>query len=185
LGLDERRVIGQVASDSVFHEELLKLKIGARGQQILFVLGDCALGANDFNRRHGADLHLLLVIGERLLSQRQRLLLHFYVFISGHQVPVNVLNLSDCAYHLLSERLFSSDLGVLGLHHETAVNSWSEPLQQMLSDAGTKIRVQSRIQSIESIVGGLPVVVVSNGKRSAGREALKVREVSNYLVLRQ
>ena len=45
--------------------------------------------------RQRADLHLLLGIGERLVRQLQRALLHLHVLVGIHQVPVDVLDLRN------------------------------------------------------------------------------------------
>ena len=60
--LKQRRSIRKIAGNGVLDGQLLELKIGARGKQILLILGHRALGAHNFNGRQRPDLDLFLVI---------------------------------------------------------------------------------------------------------------------------
>ena len=67
------------AADGVLHQELLKLQVVLRHDQVLLTCGDRALRAHDLNGRHSANLCLALGIFKCLLSVCERFLLHAYI----------------------------------------------------------------------------------------------------------
>ena len=87
LRLGEHRVFNRAAK-RVLHQQLLQLQVGLRQNQSLLRRGNAVLRAHDLNRRQGSELHLLLIVGKRLLRERQRLLLHFRVFVGKRQIPI-------------------------------------------------------------------------------------------------
>ena len=113
-----------------------------------------AFGAHHFDGRQGSDFHLLLVIGERLVRQGQRVLLHFDVLVSIHQVPVHVLDLIDGGDHLQAERDVGNLAVVFRDANEPRVRQKSQSLQQGLAESGTEIGIQRRAQGGERLVGG-------------------------------
>ena len=96
-------MIAQGAAERVLHEQLLQLQVSQGNRQTLLILGNGALGADNFDRRQAADFHLLLGIGERLVGESQRFLLHPSVLVGVNQIPVHGLNLVHRRDHLQAE----------------------------------------------------------------------------------
>ena len=72
------------------------------------------LRPNNLDGRQAADLNLLLIIRERLLRKRQRLLGHTDILIGKHQVPVEVFDLIYRSDDLKPESHVSDFAVVLG-----------------------------------------------------------------------
>ena len=102
FGVGQCRV-DERAAECILHQELLQLKVGQRHGQGLLIGGDCALRPYHLDRREGPDFHLLLIVRKCFLGESQLLLLHPYVLVGEHQVPVHVFDLVDGGGDLQAE----------------------------------------------------------------------------------
>ena len=81
------------AAQSILDEQLFQFQVRLSNDQRLLVSSDNALRPDYFDRRQSADFHLLLVIRQCFFREALRLFLHFHVFVSVYQVPIDVLDL--------------------------------------------------------------------------------------------
>ena len=104
------------------------MKSSLSHSQRLLIRGHYALRTHNFDRRQGANLHLLFIVGERLLRQGQRFLLHLHVLVGIDQVPINILDLIHRGDYLQTK----SDIGdfavVLGNANESGGRQQAEAL---------------------------------------------------------
>ncbi len=105
------------------------MKISLSHSQRLLIRGHYALRTHNFNRCQGANLHLLLIVGERLFRQGQRFLLHLHVLVGVDQVPVNVLDLIHRGDHLQTKGDIGDLAVVLGDANESGGRQQAEALQ--------------------------------------------------------
>ena len=128
-------------------------------RQLLLICRNSALRTYDFNRRQGSDLDLFFVIGKRLLSKSQGFRLNPYIFISEHQVPVNILDLIDCRYGLQAKGHVGNFAVVSSDTNKAPIGCKPEALKQMLRDSRTKSGIQKRAELAELRTGSLARIV--------------------------
>ena len=132
MRLGQSRASHAILAQRVLDNRLLLQQPGLREHQILFRTGDSGLGANDLNRRHGSDVHLLLVVAIKLLVVGKRLLLGADVVVESNQIPIQLHHTGYRRNHLLLElqvgcfAVVARDTNVAVVHRHT------EALQQVL-----------------------------------------------------
>ena len=122
-------------------------------------------------------VHLLLVIGERLVGQVKRALLHGHVFIGVDQVPVNVLDLRNRGDQLVAKGDFRNQLVIAGNAQIAQVGIVAKALQQMLPHLKVKTRRQRGIDGVVERALPQARVVEADGHQRARRKSLGVVEV--------
>ena len=145
-------LVAQGAAERVLHQQLLQLKIREGDGQQLLVLGRCALRAHDLDGRKAADLHLLLGVGKRFVSESQRLFLHADVLVGVDQVPVHGLDLVDGGNDLLVEGHVGKLAIVFGDADKAGVGGKAKSLQQVLGELEIKTGFELRTERLEGRV---------------------------------
>ena len=133
-----------------------------RLNQALLVRSYRILRPNNLDRRQAADLNLLLIIRERLLRKRQRLLGHTDILIGKHQVPVEVFDLIHRCDDLEPECHVSDFAIILSNADQAVVGYESEALQQVLRKFELERRTDAGAISIESAIRSQTRIVKTN-----------------------
>src|SRR5271169_312177 len=168
--------IFDAAAKRVLHQQLLKLQVVLRQNQVLPAGGERAFGTDNLNGRHGADLGLALSIVERLLLVGEGLLLHADIFIGVDEIPVDVFNLIDGGDDLQAEGDVGNFPVVLGNADKASVGQRAEALQQVLCDLELKVGVDLRCYQARRVVGRDVGIVASGGDSSVPLKPLGVSE---------
>src|SRR5262249_8974689 len=144
-----------------------------------------ALRPHHVQGRQSADLHLLLVIGERLLRQRQGTFFYLAVFVGIHQVPVDVLDLAYRRDDLSLEGFLGDLLVILGNAYEARIHVPAPTLQQVLGQRRDEGGIDRRVGEGARAVVGETVVLETYAQRSSRRETLRIADIADGRVLRE
>ena len=138
----------------------------------LFVARDLGLRLHDVDRRHRADLDALLVVLQRLLRERQRLLLRLQVADRVRQIPVRVLDAAQRAGDdalQLDVRQLARLLAVLHLLSDLIDR---EVAGQRLREAELHVRVELRAVVVKDARRRQPLAVEVGGVIAAPGQRL-------------
>ena len=150
-----RRRVEDQAAQVVFGQ------IDLRGGQNrgLFVARDFGFGADDVDRRHGADFDARPVVAERLAREVERLLRHAQIGARVDQIPVGVAHLTG----RLDDRLLQRHVGDLALlardEQVRAVAVREEITEQRLRHVERHRRAERRIERLVGRVRRAPIVL--------------------------
>src|SRR3954451_12383759 len=127
------------------------LDVGVGDDDALVVARDLGLRLDDVDWRHGADLDALLVVLERLLRQRQRLLLRLQVVDRVDQIPVRVLHVT----HRAGDHAAQLDVGevahLLAVLHLLPNLVEREVAQQRLRVVDVQRRLELRAEVVQDV----------------------------------
>ena len=119
VGRVQRRIAD--FADQLFEGGLLLLEGGLRHDQIPLAGGDLRFGGDHVETGHGADLKLLLAVGEEFLGCLQRFLRHAHVTLRRGEIPIGVFQLRHAGDDLQAEDLAGGALVGAGHQHEALV----------------------------------------------------------------
>src|ERR1700730_3443164 len=106
------------------------------------------------NRWKSSKLYLFFVVLKRPLSERQGLLLNFYIFIAVYQIPIKIFDLIDgrddlqAESHVRDFTVVPGDLDIAPVWYE------AESLQQLLRQSELKIGRNIGTERGERAAGG-------------------------------
>ena len=138
----------------------------------LVVPGHLRLRLDDVDRRHRADLHALLVVGQQPLGQVERLPLRGQVVVGERQIPVRVPDVA----RRLGDRLQERRIGVLA-HLAVDLDLLPgvvdlEVAEQRLAEVDAEGREQLRVEGLEEVGRRDPRAVPGERVVAAGRQQL-------------
>src|SRR5579872_1452624 len=153
----------QVPAQCVFHQQLLKLQVVLRSNELLLVRRHGTLSADHLDGRQASDLHLLLGVGKRLRRKGQGLFLYSHVLIREDQFPIHVFDLIHGRNRLQAKSDVRDLTIVLGDAYEPCIRQKPETLQNVLSKPELKAAVDQWAVVCEGAVSRNASVVKSNG----------------------
>lgn len=130
----DQRVRHPRAAERVLQHRLLLQHARLGHREVLLVARHFGFGAHDLDRRECSDLHLLLVVAEQLLGQRQGLLLHLRILVEAHQIPINIDDIGNRCDHLLLEYQIAHRNFILRDPNIAVIDGQTESAQQILAD---------------------------------------------------
>src|SRR5262249_22002759 len=138
------------------------------------------LGSHDLDCRDAFKLQFLPRVFERLLSEREGLLIDACLLVGAHQVPVDVLDLRDGRDYLILESNVGNFLVVSSDVEIAQIRTNAESGETFLLDLKTKSGVQAGRQIKKRAVRCLPGVCEPEADAGSGRECLAVDGVHRH-----